>query len=95
MKTIHKYPLKAEDRQRVSMPDEAELLTVQYQPGFGACLWALVDTAKPHAARKIMIRGTGHPAEDVGRYIATFQIPDEGLVFHVFEDTQPSDEEPK
>ncbi len=85
MKTIYKYPLKIDTAQRVSMPEGAELLDVQCQAGVGPCLWALVDTDKPHVARKILIHGTGHPAENIGKHIATFQMHGGGLVFHAFE----------
>lgn len=84
MKTVYKYPLRILDEQEVEMPDSANLLTVQMQNG-QPCLWALVDTSNPMVLRKILIRGTGHVAEKVGRYISTFQMQGGALVFHAFE----------
>jgi hypothetical protein len=66
------------------MPEGAEILTVQMQNG-EPCLWALVDAHLPTTNRKILIRGTGHDASGVGRYISTFQMKGGALVFHAFE----------
>ena len=85
MKTIYKYPFQIADEVNLGIHLDAELLTVQVQAGVGPCLWALVDTDKPIMSRRILIRGTGHDAENVGEYIATFQMHNGGLVFHVFD----------
>lgn len=82
--TIFKYPLLILDEQQVEMPIGAGIMTVQMQNG-QPCLWALVDTRNSPEIRKILIRGTGHPAVDVGRYISTFQMKGGELVFHAFE----------
>lgn len=65
MMTVYKYPLLILDEQEVEIPNGADLLTVQMQNG-KPCLWALVETQSPPVKRKILIRGTGHPAENVG-----------------------------
>ncbi len=85
-KTIYKYPLVVTDFQTVSLPVDAEILTVQTQGG-NPCMWALVDpTQTEKEGRNIAIFGTGHPVNcDVIRYISTFQLYDGELVFHVFE----------
>jgi hypothetical protein len=84
MQTIYKYPLLILDEQELEMPMGAGLMTVQMQRG-QPCLWVLVDTRNTMEKRKVLIRGTGHPATDVGRYIATFQMKGGELVFHAFE----------
>lgn len=80
--TVYKYPLIIDDEQIVSLPVGAQILTVQMQGR--PCLWALVDPDLPHEDRRILMRGTGHDAQGVGRYIATFQMRGGALVFHVF-----------
>lgn len=85
MKTIYKYPLQITDRQTIDMPGDAQLLTVQMQLGV-PCLWALVEPEMPQRNHVIQIYGTGHPADDAGVYIATFQTGP--YVFHVFEDRE-------
>ncbi|HZZ77118.1 MAG TPA: hypothetical protein VFE62_01285 [Gemmataceae bacterium] len=84
MRTIFKYPLLILDEQEVEMPMDAALLTVQIQGG-QPFLWARVDTENSLEKRKVLIRGTGHPAEGAGRYISTFQMKGGELVFHAFE----------
>ena len=89
MKTIWKFNIVTTDRQTVSMPRGAEILTVQVQNG-AVCLWAKVDTEAPSQLRDIETFGTWHPmAEESGarrQYIGTYQLRRGGdLVFHVFE----------
>ena len=83
--TIYKYRLRIADEQEIEMPMGAGLMAVQMQNGH-PCLWALVDPINSLEKRKILIRGTGHDAPGVGRYISTFQMQDGALVFHAFED---------
>lgn len=85
MITIWKYELETTSDQRIKMPEDAKILTVQVQNG-KPCLWAIVDTERKPEVRVIEIYGTGHPVSLRQRvYIGTYQIPD--LVFHVFEYT--------
>jgi len=85
-KTIWKYPLRTIDGQDLSMPIGAEILTVQIQYDI-PCLWAVVDDARPKEDRHIEIYGTGHEMRPLTsrKYIGTYQLTFEGLVFHVFE----------
>lgn len=84
MKTIHKYPLDPR-RPIVEMPIGAKVLSVQIQRG-DVCLWALVDTSAEIERRAFIVLGTGHEVPDNdGEFVATFQMEDLGLVFHVFE----------
>lgn len=83
--TIWKFPLEITDRQTVSMPGGAQILTVQTQNGT-PCLWALVDEGESEKEdRSIYTQATGGPfVDDPGDliYIGTYQLPT--LVFHVF-----------
>lgn len=85
--TIWKFPLKIEDRQTISMPVGAKILTCQTQGG-KPFLWALVNSELETADRYIAIVGTGNPIafeESELKYISTIQIYNGDLVFHVFE----------
>lgn len=85
MKRIFKFPLQVSDLQKISMPKDSSLLTVQVQKGT-PCLWALVDTDKETEERFIRIIGTGHPVpENILRYIGTFQVLEGSFIGHVFE----------
>ena len=87
MKKIYKYQLDLLDTQFVELSLGAEILTVQMQ-GNQLCLWAMVNTL-PEAIKKnrrIEIIGTGNPVPiDDLKYISTFQMMDERLTYHVFE----------
>jgi hypothetical protein len=87
VKTVWKFPLKADDAQIVAMPANAHILTVQMQYA-EPCIWALVNPEMPFEERTILIAGTGHEREDLDglvNYIGTFQMDGGGLIFHVFE----------
>lgn len=85
---IWKWKLEITDEQTISMPQGAQVLTAQMQ-GADLQVWALVDEtilAAKKAPKRFAIYGTGNPVpQEPGRYISTFQLPDAGLVFHVFE----------
>lgn len=83
--TIHKYSLRIDDEQVILLPKGAQILTVQIQ-NEQPFLWALVDPIYAEEPRKVLIRGTGHDALGLGRYISTFQMRGGALVFHAFED---------
>lgn len=88
-KTIWKYPLTVPWVQYISMPKDAEILTIQVQDNI-PCLWALVDPDEKKQTRAIEIFGTGHSIDadrlpGNRKYISTFQIMENGMVFHVFE----------
>lgn len=87
MKTIWKFQLAITDAQCIDMPEGAEILTAQFQSG-ALCLWALVDSLNQKRPRTIEIFGTGNPiSEFIGtrRFIATAQMPNLPLVWHLFE----------
>lgn len=88
-RTIYKYDLEVTDEQVLELPANAEILTVQMQHD-APKLWAIVDVPQRSATvqnRRIAIYGTGHAMNQSAshRYIATFQMRDGSLVFHVFE----------
>lgn len=85
---IWKWKLRITDEQIVDLPIAAMILTAQMQEG-ELCLWALCSEDAPKEERRIRIYGTGHEIQRHSsmKYISTFQIPEAGLVFHVFEVT--------
>lgn len=84
MTTIYKYPLAITDRQQIKLPAGSIILTAQFQYGT-LCIWVQVDTEQPIVLRSIIIYGTGHPHNNVGRYIGTAQDYNGSIVWHIFE----------
>lgn len=85
MKIIYKYELKEIDVNKLSMPEDAQILCVQTQKGI-PYIWALVDDKKEVKSKFIMTIGTGHPMPDnPKKYIGTYQLFEGDLVYHVFE----------
>jgi hypothetical protein len=89
MKTIWKFPLRIDESQRIEMPKEASIITVQIQ-NHKPCLWAVVDIDDGRVEtvmRTFEIYGTGHSIRaEPGferYYVATFQQPP--FVWHLFE----------
>jgi hypothetical protein len=84
MITIWKH--KIELNGVVEMPKGARILAVQPQDGV-AYLWTLVDSEMPTEKRAFVSLGTGQDASAAadGTYVGTYQLPDRGSVFHVFE----------
>ena len=85
VQTIHKYPLRIDDRMELLLPDGARPLCVQMQ-GDTPCLWALVDPNAPMQRRAVWCRGTGHDASgvDADWHIGTVQLHGGSLIFHFF-----------
>lgn len=84
MTTIYKYPAPIDDEIKVLMHNGAQPLCVQIQHG-EPTLWALVDTDDELTMRTFHWRGTGHPADNLGRYVGTIQQAGGSLIFHLFE----------
>jgi len=81
---IYKYEFSIDDRIRIMMPIDAEILKVECQ-GRTPCLWAKVNTEYGSVERDFLIYATGeeiHPFK-TGKHIATFQQG--GYVWHMFE----------
>jgi len=85
MKTVCKFPLQAIELQKIRMPRDSIILTLQIQ-GQLVCLWVLAETDKELVDRFFIIAMTGKPLPDrIERYVGTFQIPEQNFVGHVFE----------
>lgn len=85
MKTIYKYPILLEEKQIISMPINAEILTVQIQNNV-PCLWALVDNKLPLSDVTVIVYSTGAEIDQSQnlKYCSTLQVFDGAMVFHVF-----------
>jgi hypothetical protein len=83
---IFKYPIEVKDKQVVSMPRGAQVLSVQMQNG-KLTVWALCPAATAvHESRTFHVFGTGHDlpeAADSRTFVATVQ--DGNYVWHIFE----------
>lgn len=93
MKTIWKYTLDITDRQEISMPKGARILSVSEQRS-RIVLYAMVDTEEAEVEPVVLlIRGTGHDASEVAseRFIGTVVIQTGAgpLVWHVFTTHEP------
>lgn len=88
MKTVWKFPIEPADHFTLEMPADAEILDIQVQHR-EVQLWALVNPKAKLERRVFRLAGTGHPIEegDELRYVASFQLHNGDLVFHVFEVT--------
>ncbi|HID92537.1 MAG TPA: hypothetical protein EYP60_00440 [bacterium (Candidatus Stahlbacteria)] len=86
MKKIFKYKLKLVDQQKVVLPAQYQMLSVQEQDG-KLVLWAMVPMNTPDTSTQIRIIGTGNLIEGdpLLDFIDTVQMPN-GLVWHVFEE---------
>lgn len=87
LKTIWKFVLRGNvDEQVLSMPKNAQILTVQIQRDT-LCLWAVVAPDVAVENRTIITRGTGHPLPENCNleYISTCQFFEGDLILHYFE----------
>ena len=82
MKTIWKVAITPFGS--VQLPAGAHLLSVAVQAD-RPYAWALVDPKRPLHSYRLHVFGTGHQVTDnPGRFLGTFLLPEDGLVFHVF-----------
>lgn len=83
---IWKFEFDIHDRITIQMPKGAKILHVECQDNM-PCIWALVNADAPRETRSFRIVGTGHPIPDIAdlRHVATFQMADGQLVWHLFE----------
>ena len=87
MKVIWKYEITENSKISIEMPKDAEILDVQVQDSV-PCIWALVEPKAEPISRMFEIFGTGHTMQDVPykrKYIGTFQLSGDRLVYHLFE----------
>lgn len=86
MKIIYKYQIYPNST-TIFMPEDAQILCVKTQNG-EPCLWALhsSDNSIPNLYKEIEVFPTGYYFNDEGlKYIDTFLIENDSLVFHVFQ----------
>jgi len=84
-KSIWKFNFPIRDEFQLQMPKGAEILSVQIQHE-KPTLWAICDTESKNETRNFSIYGTGHPINPNGKkFIATFQMANGSLVWHLFE----------
>jgi hypothetical protein len=85
---IYKYHIKPEAVQVIEMPIGAKILDVQWCRN-RPVLWACIDPESPMAKYKFYCVGTGWdmPKHSSSiEYVGTYQVPREGLVFHIFKE---------
>lgn len=86
MHSVWKFIIPTEDVFTISVPQGARILSVAAQ---GDCpfIWAEVDPRKPKEDRRFRMCGTGHPIpeHESRKFVGTFFLRGESLVFHVFE----------
>lgn len=72
---------------KVSVPEHAEILTMQIQKGV-PYIWLLVDPDNDYENRLFFIVGTGHLHDNLSKknYIGTYQELNGQFIWHVFED---------
>lgn len=87
MRTIYKYELPVTDLAVIEMPSGAQILKVDYQPGFGPAIWALVESDAQIEPRTFYVCGTGQDADDLPAeaiHLGTFLMMGGDFVWHVF-----------
>lgn len=87
MEQILKYPFDTTGEFELMLPPHAPILSVQVQKG-KPCMWVAVHADTKPVLRKFRFFGTGHPIDSLNGliFVATFQMKDGDLVFHLFED---------
>lgn len=81
-KTIWKFPLAVEQRQWITVPNDAQVLSIDVQSGI-PCLWMMLDPNAPMTARKIRCFGTGHDVDaSHDQFIGTVLVG--SFVWHYF-----------
>jgi len=87
MKRVYKYTIIPDDYVTLSLPKNAQILSVAEQ-GSEVGLWALVDTQAELEVRRFRFAGTGHPIKESSdrlRHVSTFPMRNGQLIFHFFE----------
>jgi hypothetical protein len=84
---IYKYQLVPAIEQKVEIPQESEILTIQYQNGFPT-IWAMTYNNQPIVTRIAKLLMTGEDVEPSAMenydYVGTLQSPTNHLVLHYF-----------
>jgi hypothetical protein len=85
-KVIWKYPVFSPGFFEIIMPEGACILKLALQKD-KPFMWVLADSEAKEKRRKFFLVGTGHTLEKTGKYIDTFLMDDDNLVFHLFDIT--------
>lgn len=83
--TTHRHELP-DTHNVLHLHPDAKIISARWWKG-AVCVWVQtpVETAETKA-RLVQVYGTGWPIEgETGRFIDTVLIPENGLVFHVYE----------
>ena len=81
---IWKFPLQIVSKQKLTMPQGAQILSLQTK-GDLPHIWALVAENAQSESRTFVIRCTGQLITHCGHFVGTFQTTSPAEVFHVFE----------
>ena len=85
MQKIYKYPMQIAEVSTVMMPIDAKILCIQVQDNVPT-IWAIVDIENPVEKRFFFMFGTGFQIkEEDYDYVATIQLLNGKLVYHIFE----------
>lgn len=91
MKTIHKFDMVAAIPQKVSLPGDARIIHVGWQPerqdAFQFSIWVELDDADLKAPRMMVAIGTGMEVPDGYRYVGTAVT--DPYVWHLYEEVGP------
>ena len=83
--TIWKFEIEVDDKIKIEMPKNSEILCVQVQNG-KPCIWAKVIKENSKEIRFFTVFGTGHEIKEHNlNYIGTFQLFEGRFVGHLFE----------
>ena len=87
---VYKYEIRTETIEfHVRMPINAEIIFVDRQRK-APCMWVLADkTYTLTQEREFYILGTGWDIPSDAVYVGTWQEPEYGLVWHLFEKVTP------
>ena len=83
---IYKYKINLINITTLALPEDAEILSFQYQRG-ELYIWVLLDESAPTILRRLVIFETGQEIwqRQQLEYIGTTQTQDGSFVWHLFE----------
>lgn len=81
---LWKFPFSTINEQTIRMPKGAIVLAVQTEQGV-PCMWALVNPAAEKENRRFSIRETENNADNLGKYLGTYQLHNNTRTFHLFD----------
>jgi len=84
MLRIFKYTLDTIDEQVIKLPEFYKILSLKVQNNTPRLYVLINDKIEEEKEIRIRIYGTGHPVDEVGEFIGTYQLSNGQLVFHAF-----------